>query len=163
MDCLSRSIIFAFYENSTYTNSEETRKLQQTLNMTEPFAYIVAAFNIALNALMIIGIVRTNKRLSLVNRLFLYSSVIGEMVGMLSPLYQVTAKLFSQDCLWHFVVASLLTFLLFIDVETLFTITILRYINFKKPFKRVSGQLLVMFMVIEALVALLVSILFFNT
>ena len=113
MDCLSKSILLVFYENSTYVETEETRKLQQILDKTEAFAYIVAIFNITLNALMIVGIMKTNKKLSLVNRLFLYSSVIGEIVGIVSPFYQVTATLFSQDCIWHFVVASFLTFFIF--------------------------------------------------
>jgi len=157
MRCLSENLM-RIYFNIT-SNPQHHLAWEQQQLYQRPFRICVSIFLFISNSLIIIGIVNTNKKLSIAKRLFVYSSVTGVFTSAMSPINSYIS-LISENCLNEFVSDSILIFLLTFDFCILLIIGIVRYIYLTSPLRRISRQSIKISFTIGFAIALVMGVLF---
>jgi len=117
--------------------------------------FLVAAFIILPNFLMIVGIKNTNKKLNFVKRLFIYLSSTDSMMGLVSlPYYGVSVSL-KLSCNHVSTANSIGLCSIIVGTQTISVISTLRLLALIKPFYRIKFKIVFLYVVFQLLTALL--------
>ena len=149
MRCIGSRLMHAFFYNASSPSAAEddennialhTTKWEQQQQFQIPFRVAISVFLLITNTLNIIGIKATNKYLTIPRKLFVLSSVIGIMVGAVSPINSCIG-LFTKHCLNEVLTDSILVFLLSADFAILLIINLVRFFTLKAPLRRLNRVL----------------------
>ena len=158
MKCSTSYLLEVFFgkENKSWVAEYDSLwKDQRRYNISAKF--IISLFIITSNGLMIFGILKTNKNLNLVTKLFLYSSICGTLTGLTIP-YYASAEIFFDVCFHKTIGEIVLTFLFFTDFLNLLTIGMIRFKALRYPLKRIQPRNVFVWLFVEFLAALCLSV-----
>jgi len=121
------------------------------------FSMVLILFISSANAIFIYGLIKTNKTLSYIQKLFIYLSCVDILIACVPiPMYAVYI-LNGCSCLFMGLTLSFGAMLLISDAAVLFTISLLRFYSIAYPLKRIKYKLVTVFVIIESLSSIMIG------
>ena len=131
---------------------------------TENYAFAVSLliniFVFLSNTMLIYGLHKTNRQLSLTKKLFIYSSIVditSNCIGLVGNV--MVFYVHNISCIVNLVIASIINGLNCTSFELLFNISVLRYLSIVRPFLRIRTSHQKAVLIIELICALSTCIL----
>ena len=154
MKCLSQNILKAFYragDNTTWpVDHEEFWEHEKYISII--IGFVIFIFLVTSNLVMIVGILKTNKRIAIPKKMFLSTAVYGLFTGVLMMYYSLAIVLPDQ-CLHENIADTLLNFMSFLDFLKLVSIGTLRFISLRFPLKVIPNKVIYCVWLVELLLA----------
>uniref|UniRef100_A0A7M5UKP9 G-protein coupled receptors family 1 profile domain-containing protein n=1 Tax=Clytia hemisphaerica TaxID=252671 RepID=A0A7M5UKP9_9CNID len=123
--------------------------------------FTLAAFIISANSVFIFTLLMTTKRkLTFVQRLFLYVSCIDLIAGFIAMPMMGVSQYHGLTCLQQASMMGAAVFAVVADSCGVLTISCLRYHSILKPMRKISSKRIIFFLVLQILFALACSMLF---
>ena len=163
MKCFTSHLLETFFGEGNTSWVEEHNQLwkeQRRFDISAKF--ILSIFIKTTNGLMIFGILKTNKKLNLVKKLFLYSAICGTLTGLTIP-YYASANILFNVCFHEAIGEIVLSFLFFTDFLNLLTIGVIRFKTLRYPLKRIRTCTVFVWLAVEFIAAVCLSVAYYIT
>ena len=139
MKCLSENVISAFYNLHLEHNASWRQQFQESWDSHQTletfFNFILSAFLMISNSMMLYGIYKTNLKFSIHKKMFLVTCICGLACGLVYVFENVGKLLaYPDECLQESIVDTALNFIIFFDFGNLLCICIVRFLAIKYPF-----------------------------
>jgi len=126
------------------------------------FLSFLAMFNLLTNSLMIIGIWKTNKKLTNTHKLLIYTSAMDLLIAFfVVPFFIASRLLVKNSCFNVMIAMSVGIFITEDSKQTIFTLSIMRYISLHSPLRRIRNSSIIKVAFLQMLIAIAMSVLNF--
>jgi hypothetical protein len=143
--------------------------LKVTQKKTNQETYFIAflsfliVFILFTNSLMIIGIWKTNKKLTKYHKLLIYTSAVDLLIGVFAVPYFIGARLINKSSCFHTMIAITIGAVVSEDgKQTILTLSIMRYRSLHSPFTQIHNSCILRVVIIQILISIGVSFLNFQ-
>ena len=158
MLCFYQALVFTFFPNLTREQqSFIMHRYELQHGYWRIFNVLIAIFLIVANLTVIFGILKTRRlqHIHLPQKLFLMSSAVSMVAGIVLLYQTMTDLMLKGSCLLESIGDTILTLCLLLDFEFLLTMCIVRFISIKAPLRRIKPKTVYVILVNEVLLALL--------
>jgi len=127
--------------NQTYQNITIYKLDDDLKHYSFVVGLVVTVFVFVSNTMLIYGLYKTNKKLSLIKKLFIYLSIIDIVTSCIEVITFIV-EFYSENisCTVALAIISILYGLNGISFELLFNISVLRYLSIIRPFLRIRAS-----------------------
>lgn len=155
--CLVESLTHAYPNITMHVIDDDTWG-----NYSLAFSMTLTVFVFVSNTMLIYGLHKTSRNLSLTNKLFIYLSILDIVTTCFGvTCTNMTWYVENMPCVGTFIAVSIRNGLDFLAFLMFFNISVLRYLSIIRPFLRIGGKQRMVVMLAEILCACVLSIVYF--
>jgi len=158
--------------NETNTDDDETLYQSLVLRVTKKssnqevhllvFVCLIILSILLTNSLMIIGLWKTNKKLTIIHKLLIYTSITDLMVGFFTLPYFVALRLSNKvSCFNDMIGISVGVIVSQESQQTILTLSIMRYLSIHSPLKRIRDSTIIKVMITQMFISIGMGVQYF--
>jgi len=148
--------------NKTEADEALYKRVTKKGSNQEIYFFIILGFLMLLilltNSLMIIGIWKTNRKLTRIHKILIYTSSTDLIVGIFAIPYLIASRMLNKStCLNDIIAISVGVVVSEESHQTILTLSIMRYVSLKSPFKRLRDSTIIKVVIMQLFISIVKS------